>query len=86
MTTIIGQLLEELAEVEQRLEISDKTMYNECNEGDDEIFLPPDEYKRVMAALETWLKSNPQFKKQKYLNKGIQFNSCGFPSGLSTNT
>ena len=27
MTTIIGQLLEKLAEVEQRLEISDKTAY-----------------------------------------------------------
>lgn len=31
MTTIIGQLLENLAEVEQRLEISDKTAYNEEN-------------------------------------------------------
>ncbi|MCR5265179.1 MAG: hypothetical protein K6E29_01125 [Cyanobacteria bacterium RUI128] len=34
MTTIIGQLLEKLAEVEQRLEISDKTGYNEDVEDD----------------------------------------------------
>lgn len=45
----------------------------EADDNDDEeVFISPDEYKRVMNALETWLKSNPQFKKQKYLEKGIQ--------------
>lgn len=45
----------------------------EADDNDDEeVFISPDEYKRVMNALDTWLKSNPQFKKQKYLEKGIQ--------------
>ena len=45
----------------------------EADDNDDEeVFISPDEYKRVMNALNTWLKSNTQFKKQKYLEKGIQ--------------
>ena len=69
--TIIGKLLEEYNKIEQGLEISETVRYNEDNQ-DEEIILSPDEYKRVMATLETWLKSNPQFRKQKYLEKGIQ--------------
>ena len=39
---------------------------------DEEIFIDAAEYKRVMATLETWLKSNPILRKEKYLEKGIQ--------------
>jgi hypothetical protein len=70
--TIIGQLLEKWNEIEQGLEISEMVRYNESDDDEEEIIISPDEYKRVMQALETWLKSNPQFRKQKYLNKGIQ--------------
>ena len=70
--TIIGQLLEKWNEIEQGLEISETVRYNESDDDEEEIIISPDEYKRVMKALETWLKSNPQFRKQKYLNKGIQ--------------
>ena len=67
----IKQLLEEIEKIEQGLEKTEKVRYNESND-DEEIIILLDEYKRVMQALETWLKSNPQFKKQKYLEKGIQ--------------
>lgn len=66
----IRKLLEEISKIEQGLEISAKVRYNESDDG--EIILPKDEYARVMSALETWLKTNPQFRKLKYLDKGIQ--------------
>lgn len=84
MTTIIGQLLEKLAEVEQRLEISDKTAYNEGNddpnqmfisfENTEEIYLPDEEeYARALQTLYTWLENAPQFVKSKvYIRKEIQ--------------
>lgn len=68
--SIIGKLLEKLSKIELGLEFQGKCVIIESE--DEEIQLPPDEYKRVMQVLETWLKSNSSLKRQKYLWKGIQ--------------
>ena len=68
----VKKLLKEIEEVEKGLVKPEKGRYNESDGVDEEIIIPPDEYKRVMATLDTWLKSNPQLRKQKYLEKGIQ--------------
>lgn len=81
--TIIGKLLEEYNKIEQGLEISETVRYNEGNDDSnqmfvslpntEEIYLPDEEeYARVMSVLETWLKSNPVFRRKKYLRKEIQ--------------
>ena len=73
MLNRLKRLNEEIEKLlnETELEISNKVRYHESDD-ETEIIIPPDEYKRVMQALETWLKSNPQFRNQKYLDKGIQ--------------
>ena len=58
--------------LEEYINTSSIILLEADDNDDEEVFISPDEYKRVMNALETWLKSNPQFKKQKYLEKGIQ--------------